>query len=510
MAVSLRWLVGRRRLGLTVLTGADGLDRDVAYVLTTELADPTPWLSGGEMILVTGLGLPDSDDDLDRYVRRLGARGVVAIGFGVGVSREAVPPGLIGAARAHGLPLVSVPRPTTFLAVTKAFSERAEALRARAHEATAAAQPRLTRAAVTGGRSAMLTELAKACQGSALLLDPHGRLVDARPAPPSYETLAAVNALARTVRAGTAGGPTPDGPAVLHTVRAADRTYGYLAVVTAQEPRPTDHVLIGHANSLLTLDFEKPRQVDETAARINAAALGLLICDDGDLDPVFALVATAADPTGRVRVLTVLGDDDGTAALAGHLEQALRAAARPAFVTVAGDGAIHVLIRGDDDVDLVRVLVDGLPVRVRRKLRTGLSSAAPVREIATAAASSRTAAEAARPGGRPQDATTLVGHTLLDSPETGGALRELARIYVAPLAAHDDAHGTALVPSLRAYLECHGQWEAASGALGVHRHTLRSRIEKAQALLDIDLESARVRAELLLAVLAHRRTGGTG
>ena len=41
MSVSLRWLVSRRHLGLTVLAGDDVLDRDIEYVITTELADPT-------------------------------------------------------------------------------------------------------------------------------------------------------------------------------------------------------------------------------------------------------------------------------------------------------------------------------------------------------------------------------------------------------------------------------------------------------------------------------------
>ncbi|EUA66025.1 pucR C-terminal helix-turn-helix domain protein [Mycobacteroides abscessus] len=44
--------------------------------------------------------------------------------------------------------------------------------------------------------------------------------------------------------------------------------------------------------------------------------------------------------------------------------------------------------------------------------------------------------------------------------------------------------------------------------VGVHRHTLRKRIETVQSLLACDLDIARVRAELLLAMLTeHRATG---
>ncbi len=504
MSVSLRWLVSRRHLGLTVLAADDRLDRDIDYVITTELADPTPWLTGGEMVLVTGMGLPESDDELDAYVARLIERGVVAVGFGVGVTRDDVPTGLIAASRRQGLPLVTIPLPTPFLAVTKAVSQRVETLRDRAQEATAQAQPRLTRTAITGGRSAMLAELAKACDGTVILLDPHGRTVDTRPAGAAPAVVEAVGVLARRASFGLAAGQTPTGPAVVHTVRVGDRTHGYLGVVTAHEPRPTDHVLIGHATSLLALDFEKPRRVDLGAARVNGAALGLALGDGVDPDDLADILAAAADHTGSIRVLVLLGSAEGAVALAGHVEQSLLALSHPAFVSVRPDASVAVLVRGDDDSALVRRLLAGLPVPVRRRVRAGLSVPGPSSAITRAATAARTAAEAARPGGPPQDAVTLAGRTLLSIAETNAALGELAAIYVVPLLAHDAAHGTALAPSLRVYLDAHGQWEAAAASLGVHRHTLRARIEKVRELLGVDLDSARVRAELLLAMLAHR------
>lgn len=504
MAVSIRWLVGRPDLGLRTVVGVEALDRDIDYVVTTELADPTPWLTAGAMVLVTGLGLPDTEDELDDYVARLDASGVVAIGFGVGVLRDTIPAGLVGAARRYGFPLVAVPLATPFVAVAKTVSDRAEALRVRAQEVTAQAQPRLTRAAVNGGRSAMLRELARACDGAAILLDPHGRVVDSRPAGVAPDVARAVGTLARGSRSGVHAGTTPAGPAVVHTVRAGERTYGYLAVVTEHEPRAADHLLIGHANSLLTLDFEKPRHVDEVALRVNAVALSLLLSEGTDLEPVVRHAATTADPARRIRVLAALDTPAGAPALAGHLGQRLLASSRPAFVTVARDGAVVVLLRGDDEAKTANALFAGLPVAVRRRLRVGMSGPADVSDAAKAAAAARTAAEAARPGGPPADAADLAGHTLLALPEASAALAELASIYITPLARHDAEHGTALVASLRAYLESHGQWEAAAGSLGVHRHTLRARIAKAGELIGADLDSARVRAELLLAILAHR------
>ncbi|MEC4615259.1 helix-turn-helix domain-containing protein, partial [Tsukamurella tyrosinosolvens] len=106
------------------------------------------------------------------------------------------------------------------------------------------------------------------------------------------------------------------------------------------------------------------------------------------------------------------------------------------------------------------------------------------------------AARAARPGGGTVDASALAGRTLFTEPGTREALARLDRALLEPLRTHDG-----LAEALRAYLENHGQWEGTAAALGVHRHTARARVARAEDLLGVDLRSARVRAELLLALL---------
>ena len=80
----------------------------------------------------------------------------------------------------------------------------------------------------------------------------------------------------------------------------------------------------------------------------------------------------------------------------------------------------------------------------------------------------------------------------------------MARIYgenlLAPLRRHDETGRGDLVESLRCWLEHHGHWDIAAARLGVHRHTLRNRITKAQELLGRDLDSPGVRAELWVAL----------
>lgn len=54
-----------------VLAGKSGLDRQVRWVHTTELADIAPLLRGGDLVLSTGIAFPDSAEDLDALARSL-------------------------------------------------------------------------------------------------------------------------------------------------------------------------------------------------------------------------------------------------------------------------------------------------------------------------------------------------------------------------------------------------------------------------------------------------------
>src|SRR4029079_17551468 len=108
--LSLRDLL--RELDVRVVAGEAGLDRAVRWVHISELPDPTPWLSGGELLLTTGLQL---GDEPARYVERLVEHGLTGLGFGVGFGHERIPDALLRAAAAHGFPLFEVPYELPFI-----------------------------------------------------------------------------------------------------------------------------------------------------------------------------------------------------------------------------------------------------------------------------------------------------------------------------------------------------------------------------------------------------------
>src|SRR5664279_3287617 len=61
MALTLQDLVAMPELKLELHTAGPDLDRAVTWVHVSELVDPTPFLTGGELLLTTGLAFgPDT------------------------------------------------------------------------------------------------------------------------------------------------------------------------------------------------------------------------------------------------------------------------------------------------------------------------------------------------------------------------------------------------------------------------------------------------------------------
>ncbi|HKU02816.1 MAG TPA: PucR family transcriptional regulator ligand-binding domain-containing protein, partial [Arthrobacter sp.] len=123
MAISLAALVGVSSLKLAKAGVAETTwNQDINWVAVTELEDPQRFLNGGELVLTTGLRLRSAPEQR-RFVRQVQRAGAVGIGFGVGLSHEAVPPALLAEANRWGLPVVEVPYETPFIAITKLVAD---------------------------------------------------------------------------------------------------------------------------------------------------------------------------------------------------------------------------------------------------------------------------------------------------------------------------------------------------------------------------------------------------
>ncbi|MEY9962897.1 purine catabolism regulator [Streptacidiphilus sp. MAP12-16] len=104
-----------------ILSGGKGLDRPVRWVHSSEIYEIGPLLSGGELLLTTGLGLAGADAGARRhYVRELAERGVAGIAVELGRSLPEMPYELVDESRRRGLPLVALRAVVPFIRIAEA------------------------------------------------------------------------------------------------------------------------------------------------------------------------------------------------------------------------------------------------------------------------------------------------------------------------------------------------------------------------------------------------------
>ncbi|MFE3002493.1 PucR family transcriptional regulator [Nocardia sp. NPDC059246] len=490
MSVGIGWLLLQPHLGLTLRAGPNTADNPIDFVQPTELRDPRPWLSGGELVLTTGLGL--DFDDFGDYVRRLAEVGVAALGFGTGLSYDQIPREMLASADAVGLPLLEVPFTTPFAAVGRAVNARLAEQEYEMVRRASATQVRITRAALRGGVESIVRELATATRTAVAYID--GRSERVISYPPSAAELVDHLADLGDRRVASATFKTAGRTVTVQSVSHAGVLIGHLVVEASRSLEGVELVLIGHALSLVTLELEKLYRLRSERNNLGSKVFSLLL--DGRLQADEA-VESLADAVGELDSIRVLHIETAhpSESLAA-LDTALGSRQRPLY-TRATNQFLTVILSGDDTVSDVGEFLAEVP----NGIRAGLSAPERLGNVGRALHQAKHALTMSSDRDRVVEFDATHGTLLLQSPEVRSALALIASSTVAVLADYDRENATHLVGSLRAFLESNGHWEAAAASLNVHRHTLRGRIDKVEQLLGIDLADARIRAEILLALL---------
>ncbi|MEU4257894.1 PucR family transcriptional regulator ligand-binding domain-containing protein [Streptomyces fradiae] len=186
----LRALLETDALGLRLLGGGDELDRPVRGVMTTDLRDPSRYLSGGELVL-TGLAWRRDAADSEPFVRILTAAGVAGLAAGE-AELGAVPEDLVQACSRHRLPLFAVHESVAFATITEHVVRQVSGERAGDLAAVVDRHRRLmTSGPAGGGPEAVLDLLGTDLDLRAWVLSPTGRRV-AGSAPLPARTAAAL------------------------------------------------------------------------------------------------------------------------------------------------------------------------------------------------------------------------------------------------------------------------------------------------------------------------------
>ncbi|MER6140522.1 PucR family transcriptional regulator ligand-binding domain-containing protein [Streptomyces sparsogenes] len=508
-----------------VVTGEDRLDRPVRWVHITELTDPASFLKGGELVLTTGVPLPEEPAGVRRYVAELADVGAAALVIELVRRYHRPPEALIRACRSRGLPLVTLSRDVNFLEVTQVvhtliLGEQMEAMRRtqQIHETCtaltlrgAAPEDVVRAAAEMSGHTVVLENLvhqAMICEpadrGVEIALADWERRSRATPSGEHTDVAGPEGWLVTPVeyqgeRWGRVvmlpgpppapGGRTPDHAPAFGSEDVTVLERVAMALTIARLIHPTPWERRAHRGALRDIAEQRHRSPD--AARARAAALGL--------------------PTEDSRFLALLVDTrarDETEELEGRMVHELRMAAVPALVGELAPGRLGALLS----------LRPSQPWRppVERLSRTALtlderavvSVGAEVTDLRHISRSFREAtrvAEAALPGspGKSFHELSDIGlRQLLHALREDVRVQSYVERQLGPLMEHDTRHGTDLLPTLRHYLDAAGNKTTAARRGDLSRQTLYQRLHTIERLLGCDLESGERRAELHVALMA--------
>jgi PucR family transcriptional regulator, purine catabolism regulatory protein len=529
-----------RDLDVRLAAGEAGLDGAVRWVHISELADPTPWLSGGELLLTTGMQL--GEPAVQRaFVTRLADHQLTGVGFGTGLGHDVLPPALVAAAEERGLPLFEVPYEVPFIAITeKAFSHLVNEHYAVLQRALSAHE-RLERIVLSErGLEGVAAALSSLISGPVVVFDARGDVLALRPgrsplAPGVLDELAAE--LRERVRGGARRGYAP-GPEIgdppsralaLPVARTPPEAHGGSAseppepqawLVGAKDGGPLtefDRLMLHQTVTIVALELLRRRVVDDTERRLAGDVLTALV--SGEL--AGADLARRLEPFGlreRTGVLVLEAPRPVKAAAEDALARAVRDES-PAGL-VAGTGRFSCALlpvprgsNGDEDLfSLAERVRSRVAQEVGADLPAGAGRAVAAGDARRAFHEARCALEArALAGGHGPDGVAtyrdLGSFQLLLSLQDDEALRLFCDSILAPIEEGEGSYGGELMRSLEAFIECNGQWERAARALYCHRHTLRYRIRRVEELTGRSLDSARDRIDFWLALRGRELIG---
>jgi purine catabolism regulator len=509
------------QVGLGLIAGRDGADAPIRWVHISELIDPTPWLSGGELLLTTGIQLTDEHEQR-RYVERLVQHSIAGLGFGVGLAHDQIPEAIVHAAGHLDFPLFAVPFEMPFIAITeKAFTRLVNEQYALLQRSIAV-QRRLEQLVLDErGLDELTRSLSAAIGGSVVMLDGRGHVSAnanfRRPIPaPALDAIRAEVARRNAAGQTSSFEPTEEamGGRALVLPLAPDVRGGPRAwLVGMRDGGPFgefERLILQQGVTVVALELMRRRVMRDTERRLAGDILADAVTGElQDHELQARLRPFGVDREAAVLVFRLDGPEQAEVLL----ERVLSEASVGALVA-SHEGMLCAVVDGSagDPLTLAARIRETL-AREHGDVRVAASRVSATTALRSAYHEARYALEAATfSNGRapaPEVASwrDLGAFQLLLSVQDDEALRLYCNSVLGPIQEGEGDYGGELLKSLEAFLEQNGQWEKAARELFCHRHTLRYRIRRVEQLTGRDLSSARDRIEFWLALKAKELIG---
>ncbi|MDX3638484.1 PucR family transcriptional regulator [Streptomyces sp. MB09-02B] len=505
-----------------VVTGADLLDRPVRWVHMTELTDPASFLKGGELVLTTGMPLPEEPAGVRRYVNELADIGAAALVIELVRRYHRPPDALVHACEVRGLPLVTLAKDVNFLEVTQVvhaliLGNQAEEMRRtqRIHEAFTALTLRgavpeevVRAAAEMSGHTVVLENLAH----QALICAPSAGTVEA-----------ALSDWERRSRATPSAGRTSvSGPGgwLVTSVEYQGERWGRVVMLPAPSRRPTPSifgptavtVLERAAMALTIARVIHPVPWERTAHRnLLRDLVGQRHHSSADADARVAALGLSTKDCSFMAVLADFPQETDATTSEALLCEELKKQGTQAFVGVLSPTRLGILLSlrpGQPCAPVVEHLSRTVLESVPGATVSAGSEATDLSDVARSFREATRVTEATEPGqplppGRSYHQPSDIGlRRLLFALREDTRIQDFTERRLSRLLDHDARHGTDLLTTLRHYLDAAGNKTLAARSGCLSRETVYQRLRSIERILDCDLESGEHRTELHVALTA--------
>jgi purine catabolism regulator len=506
---------------LDLAAGTHAEEVPVRWIHASELEDPTPWLSGGEVILTAGTAL-DSEDKQRAFVDRLADHKLAGLGFGTGSHEGSLPKALVEEAVKRDFPLFEVPDSTPFIAIAAKALTRLVGDQYRVLQRGLAVQRRLERLVLEErGLEEIVATTGSAVGGMVAILNGRGERIAGRQFRREISS-EAVGAIRKEALSHLSDGHpfVPSHPSVAERALAhpvispgGGSTQAWVVMVRDSGGLGDfERLILQQAVAVVALELMRRRVARETERRLAGDVLAGVL--GGRLEP--SELRRRLEPFGIGEEAAVLVFDlDDPAAGEPVLERALTADACPAVVAPHASANRELLCAVIDaaDRDPIDVAVDARKAltSARGPVRAAASRPAAPEELRRSFHEARCALEANSfsngNGAEVASWRDLGAFTLLLSIQDDEALKLFCDSVLGPIEHGDEEYGGELLRSLEAFIEQNGQWERAARQVYCHRHTLRYRMRKVEEATGRDLSRAHDRIEFWLALRARELIG---
>jgi purine catabolism regulator len=499
-----------------VVAGRKGLEHQIRWAHAGELTDIAAMLSGGELLLTTGLGIGPTAAAQRRFIEALARRSIAGIVLELGRSYTKAPAALTDAADVHSIPLIVTRREVRFVEITEAIhraiiGRQLELLR-RGEEI----HRRFTELLLEGAGVREVLDVLAGAIGNPVLLEHEGDvLAYASPGSDPVDALAGwetANSIVLPVPSahgknwGTLIVPPFESPLDDAARIAAERAVGVLAVVLLRH-REEELPVLGEQGRFLTA--VAAGDISPRAAQLEADALGF--DHDGEWLLPLALgahsSARASAPAWTAFCQTLRRELDSRriAALLGIAEE-------------TADGADGLLVVGLTGSDKRTATIEQVAQAARAAAAQHLGSPdgvviaagrqtsgwGEVGELLLGAAATVALAQSEEPRPWHEASAPDLRHLVWRLRETD-TVQLFAKERLASVLEHDRLREAApLLPTLQA-LSAHG-WNKAEAARALHlqRQSIYPRLRRLERLLATDLADPREQGALDVALLVYR------